>query len=228
MPLRGPQLAYYMKKRDPELYRKAKELKEMYGVTWDEAFAILRGEKKPPTATITTGSELQVTVNDVVKRVEALERRVSELGKLYTDLVATSTKLNSAVNMLSAGLDRRFRFKEYYCVFIDDEGYCKAFYWTTPLKDYKMKEVVESGKKGYYVNVKIHRWFCALCPRYAPKYLAESLDDLRSRQGALELELESLKAQVAQLQQTISQKSVSESLEKIRESLERLERELKF
>jgi hypothetical protein len=37
-----------MKRRNPELYRKAKELKERYGVTWDYAFAILRGEREPP------------------------------------------------------------------------------------------------------------------------------------------------------------------------------------
>jgi hypothetical protein len=35
-------LAYYLKKRNPELYRKAREIKERYNVTWDEAFAILK------------------------------------------------------------------------------------------------------------------------------------------------------------------------------------------
>jgi hypothetical protein len=72
LPLRGPQLAYYLKKRNPELYQKAREIKERYNVTWDEAFAILRGEKKPPQVA-TTGSETQVILNDVVKRVVKLQ-----------------------------------------------------------------------------------------------------------------------------------------------------------
>lgn len=79
--MRGPQLAYYLKKRNPELYRKAKEIKERYNVTWDEAFAILRGEKKPPQAAV-TGSETHVTLNDVVKRVESIEKRVSEISEV--------------------------------------------------------------------------------------------------------------------------------------------------
>jgi hypothetical protein len=94
MPLRGPQLAYYLKKRNPELYRKAREIKERYNVTWDEAFAILRGEKKPPTQAIATGSELQTTFCEIVKRVESLEKRVSELEKLYTNFIASSARLN--------------------------------------------------------------------------------------------------------------------------------------
>jgi len=220
MPLRGPQLAYYMKKRNPGLYQKARELKERYGVTWDEAFAILRGEKPLPTQASSTGSGVQSTLDEVIRRVEALEKRVSELGKFYTDLMATNTRLNSVVNMLSVGLDRRFRFKEYYCVSMDDEGYCKAFYWRSPLKGYKMKEVVEGGERRYYVNVKEHKWVCALCPRYTLKHLVDSLDSLKLR-------LEVLESQVEQLQQAMAQESGGE-LEKLRGSLERLRRELKL
>jgi hypothetical protein len=44
-PLKGPQLAYYLKKRNLELYQKAKEIKNRYNITCDDAFAILRGEK---------------------------------------------------------------------------------------------------------------------------------------------------------------------------------------
>jgi hypothetical protein len=48
MPLKGPQLAYYLKKRDPELYEKAKTIKETYGLTWDTAIKIARGELPEP------------------------------------------------------------------------------------------------------------------------------------------------------------------------------------
>jgi CTP-dependent riboflavin kinase len=66
--------------------------------------------------------------------------------------------------MFSIGLDRRFKFKEYYCVSMDDEGYRKAFYWRVPLKGYEVEEVVEGGEGRYYVNVKEYKWVCALCP----------------------------------------------------------------
>ena len=54
-------------------------MKERYGVTWDYAFAILRVEREPPPQATAAGGETQVS--DVVKRVEALEKRVGELGK---------------------------------------------------------------------------------------------------------------------------------------------------
>jgi hypothetical protein len=218
VPLKGPQLAYYMKRRNPELYRKAKELKERYGVTWDYAFAILRGEREPPPQAIATGGEIQVS--DVVKRVEALEKRVGELGKHYTNLLANSIRLSAIVNMLSMGLDRRFNFEEYRCTYMDGEGYCKLFYWAAPLKDYETKEVVESGEKRYYMNVKVHRWVCALCPKYTPKHLAETLSNLRTR-------LDLLESEIAQLKQSVTVQSTT-SGEKLRETLERLRRELKL
>jgi len=210
MPLRGPQLAYYMKKRNPELYRKARELKERYGATWDEAFAILRGEKPLPTQATATGSEVQSTLDEVVRRVEALENVVSGLRSSYTNLLTNNLRLNSIANMLSMGLDRRFKFKEYYCVFMDGEGYCKCFYWTAPLKDCKMREVVEDGEKRYYINVKVHRWVCALCPNYIPKYLGDMLSNLQKSLDDLRIYIESLESQISQLQESISKGSLGE------------------
>jgi Mg2+ and Co2+ transporter CorA len=220
-PLRGPQLAYYLKKRNPELYQRAKEVKEKYNVTWNEAFAILRGEKRPPAQAVAIDSDIQLTINSVVKRVESLEKRVSELEKLYTNLIATSTKLNTIVDMLSIGLNVRFYFEKYRCIYMDDDGYCKAFYWTAPLKDYKMREVFEEGEKRYYINVKEHMWICALCPKYTSK----NLDNLKAKVEALELRLESLENQLAQLQQAIAQQSdreLREASERPKRLLERL------
>jgi len=176
--LRGPQLAYYLKKRNPELYRKAKEIKERYNVTWDEAFAILRGEKKPPQVAV-TGSETHVTLNDVVKRVESIEKRVSEISEV--------------IYFLEWNLDKRFQFDDYRCVYIDDDGYCRVFYLVKPLKGFRLREVVEGDEKRYYINVKEHKWVCALCPRYVPKYITEVL-------GKLEFRLSYLEAQVKKQQ----------------------------
>jgi hypothetical protein len=57
MPLRSTQLAYCLKKRNPELYKRVREVKDRYNVTWDEALAILRGEKKLSIQMLATGSE---------------------------------------------------------------------------------------------------------------------------------------------------------------------------
>jgi hypothetical protein len=195
LPLRGSQLAYYLKKRNPELYQRAKEIKDRYNVTWDEAFAILRGEKKPPQVA-TTGGELQI--NDVVKKVESLEKRVSEFGKVF--------------ELIDIGLGTRLRFNEYNCIYMDSKGYCKWFYWTSPLEGFDMIEVVEKGVKRYHLNVKKYPWFCLPCPKYTPKYLAETLNNLKTR-------LETLESQVTQLQQVITRQSYDE---RIREALERL------
>jgi hypothetical protein len=205
MPLRGPQLAYYLKKRNPELYRKVKEVKDRYNVTWDEAFAILKGEKKPPTQVVATGSEIQIS--DVVKRVESLEKRVGEFGKVF--------------ELIDIGLKTRLRYNKYDCVYMDSKGYCKMFYWTSPLEGLEMIEVVEGGEKRYYLNVKKSSWFCLPCPRYRPKYWAEFLKDLVTW-------VESLEARVAHLEQATTQRSISSELEKVRESLEKLRKELKF
>jgi chaperonin cofactor prefoldin len=200
MPLRGPQLAYYLKKRNPELYQKAKEIKEKYSVTWDEAFAILKSEKPLPAQAAVIGSEIRSTINDVVKRVEALEKRIKELDEV--------------IYFLEWSLSRRFRFEEYRCMYMDGDGYCTTFYLMEPMKGFRLREVVEKGKRVYYLSVEMHRYVCALCPRYTPKHLAETLNSLKTR-------VEALETQVAQLQQAITRQSYDE---KIREALERLKR----
>ena len=180
------------------LYQKARELKERYWVTWDDVLAILRGAKRPPTQVVDTGSGVQSTLDDVVGRVKSLEKKVGELEKHYTDLTATNTRLNSVVNMLGIGLDRRFSFRENRCVCIDGDGFRKAFYWRGPLKGYKMKKVVEGSEERYYINVKEYKWVCDPCPRYIPKHFVDTLEHLKLR-------LELLESQAGQLQQVVSQ-----------------------
>jgi chaperonin cofactor prefoldin len=152
-----------------------------------------------PGTSALSGSETQVILNDVVKRVESLEKRVSEFGKVF--------------ELINISLGTRLRFSEYNCIYIDSKGYCKWFYWNTPLKDFEVFEVVEKGVKRYYLNVKKYPWFCLPCPKYTPKYLAETLGSLKTR-------LETLESQVSQLQQAVSQQSDKE----LREALERLKR----
>jgi hypothetical protein len=62
-----------------------------------------------------------------------------------------------------------------------------------PSKGFRLGEVVEGDEKRYYINVKEHKWVCALCPRYVPKYITEVL-------GKLELRLNYLEAQVKKQQ----------------------------
>lgn len=76
---------------------------------------------------IATGNETQAALSDVIKRIEALERRVSELKKPYTSLLTNGIRLSAIVSMLSIDLDRRFASKNYQCVYMDSEGFAKAF-----------------------------------------------------------------------------------------------------
>jgi hypothetical protein len=118
MPLRGPQLAYYVKKRNPELYRKAREVKDRYNVTWDEAFAILRGEKKPPTQATVAGSEIRFAINDVVKRVDALEKRVDDFNK-----VVKSIDVGLKMGLKFSGYDCDFKFLNESLLYVNIRAY---------------------------------------------------------------------------------------------------------
>ena len=65
MPMKGWQLAYYLKKKNPELYVKAKEIKEMLDCTWDTAIKLATLDKEE--------------MAQVIRRLEYLEGRLNHL-----------------------------------------------------------------------------------------------------------------------------------------------------
>jgi len=69
-------------------------------------------------------------------------------------------------------------------------------YFKMPVEWLKLREVVVKGKRGYYINVREHRRMCALCPTYTSKHFAETLDNLRAKEEALELRLKFLESQI--------------------------------
>jgi len=77
MPLRGAQLAFYLKKRNPELYEKAKKIKEDYNLTWDAAIAIAKGEAPPPAPS---------KVEEIVKALEELRTKVESVENSFKNL----------------------------------------------------------------------------------------------------------------------------------------------
>ena len=167
MPLRGSKLAYYLKKRDPELYERARDVKERYNLPWDEAIAIARGERPPP--------------GDLESRVKLLEdevRRLREELDRHEEIQAERFE-SPMVFMLLALHEHRFK-DDMRCVYLDDEGYCTQLLHTSkPIFEDGVKEVYVDGRKYYIVQVcnpeegyfpdELTGWLCAFCPNYRPR-----------------------------------------------------------
>jgi hypothetical protein len=88
----------------------------------------LKGEKPLPPQATATGSEIQSSISNIVRRVEFLEKRVNEIGKV--------------LSLLEKGLDRRFCFEDYRCIYMDGDGYCTAFYFKMPVEGFMLREVI--------------------------------------------------------------------------------------
>jgi len=154
MPLKGSKLAYYLKKRDPELYEKARRVKELYNLTWDAAIAIARGKQPPPPP-----SKLEELINSIEgirARVDAVEsslKKLSDLELRVRGLEKRVEVLEGILNELNIGLSRRFRL-EYRCVHMDSEGYCIQWFWRERVEGFEVKK---AGEERYIVNVLKHK-----------------------------------------------------------------------
>jgi hypothetical protein len=137
MPLKGPQLAYYLKRRDPELYSRAREVKERYGLTWDAAIAIAKGEAPPPPPS----------------KVEEL---LEELGEVKARL----EELEGQAAFMRAAAERRLRT----CRWVDEEGYCRAWLCRERVEGLEMRMHELEGL--YALRVRSYPVLCATCPFY--------------------------------------------------------------
>ena len=157
--LRGSKLAYYLKKRYPELYQRVREVKERYGVTWNAAAAIVFGGLSEPNASTTNTSS---SVDAVAKSVEELKVAVNQLRSSLQDL-------QSAVKLLEWSILPRFTVDRFRCVYIDADGYCTLRDLSSPVPGLKLKEVETPSGKRYRINVYEHKLICAFCPFYKPR-----------------------------------------------------------
>jgi len=73
--MKGYQIAYILKKRNPQLYERAKTIKETYKLKWDEAIRIAKGEIPEP-----------MTLEDLIKRLEALEEAIKTINDVKSTL----------------------------------------------------------------------------------------------------------------------------------------------
>lgn len=73
--MKGYQIAYILKKRNPQLYERAKTIKENYKLKWDEAIRIAKGEIPEP-----------MTLEDLTKRLEALEEAIKTINEVKSTL----------------------------------------------------------------------------------------------------------------------------------------------
>lgn len=153
--LRGSKLAYYLKKRYPELYQRVREVKERYGVTWDTAAAIAFGVLPEPSTT--SGG-----VNAIAKSVEDLKAAVNELRTSLQDL-------QTAIKLLEWSIAPRFIVDRFRCAYIDDDGYCTSRDLPAPVPGLRLKEVETPSGKRYRINVYEHKLICSFCPFYKPR-----------------------------------------------------------
>jgi hypothetical protein len=171
MPLRGPQLAYYLKKRNPDLYAKAREIKEKYGVSWNIAIAIAKGEL-PPLPPVKT-EDFSHSIRDLserISRVEALVERlepgvasgVEELKKTIEEAYRRALRIESELALLE--LSGRERANT--CRWISEDGYCTKWALRGVLPGWRVKEENIRGVKIYRVSVKEHPLLCLGCLSY--------------------------------------------------------------
>ena len=157
--LRGSKLAYYLKKRYPELYQRVREVKERYGVTWDTAASIVFGVlPEPCTSSTSTSSSVDV----VVKSVEDLKAAVD-------DLRSSIQNIQIAISLLEWSILPRFIVDKFRCVYIDDDGFCTLRDFSLPVPGLKLKEVETPSGKRYRIDVYMHKLICAFCPFYKPR-----------------------------------------------------------
>jgi len=170
LPLRGAKLAYYLKKRDPELYEKARKVKELYNLTWDAAIAIARGEAPPPAPSKVEelARALEELKADFEAKVKSDRDFLKELGECLNKLEARVKELEGVLYELRIGLSRRFK-DNYLCVHVDREGYCTEWFYYGRIEGFVMKEDTVKGRKVYKINVLKHKLVCALCPSYRPR-----------------------------------------------------------
>jgi hypothetical protein len=158
--LRGSKLAYYLKKRYPEVYQRVREVRDRYGVTWDTAAAIASGVLPEPCSSTTSTSSS--TGSAVARSVEELKAAVNELRASLQDL-------QIAVKLLEWGISPRFTVDKLKCAYIDDDGYCTSRDLPAPVAGLRLKVVETPSGKRYRIDVYMHKLICALCPFYKPR-----------------------------------------------------------
>lgn len=172
MIVKGPQLAYYLKRRNPELYERAKKLKETYDITWKTAIEIATG-KKPPID--------EVKLNNIEGRIKKIEEKLNEYSSIMSELdkFLNSMKefkdswgriedwMRSLLRMkkiLQIGLMLKFGGRE--CEYMDGEGYCTRLTSPERIEGLSMRNV--GGR--WFLNVREENMLlCAFCPQYKQK-----------------------------------------------------------
>jgi chromosome segregation ATPase len=106
VPVPASQKAYLLKKRKPELYAKAKEVKEKYNLKWADALAIVKGLKPPPTQEL---KKLEIQIAELKKEKERLE---DEIRRLETKKLSLENKVGKFEKDLER-LEAKFRKVEW-------------------------------------------------------------------------------------------------------------------
>jgi hypothetical protein len=138
--LKGYQIAYILKRKDPKLYDKARTIKEAYGLKWEEAIKIAKGEIPEP-----------MTLNDLTKRIEDLENQIKTIREALDDVKVT------------------LKYRIETCKHVDQEGYCTKYNWIGKKEHWKVREDIVKGELVYHVKVTENRFLCLGCPYFSPR-----------------------------------------------------------
>jgi len=120
--------------------------------------------------------ELRERVEDVAKSIGRLESKLKSVDSKLAEV-------GGVLEWLERSLDRRFREdSSEVCTHMDRDGYCVYWTWKSPVKGWSMKKLGDR----YALNVKAHRWVCALCPSFTTKDLKDAVESVKALWEAFE------------------------------------------
>jgi len=129
-----------------ELYEQGytyREIAKILRISVRDISRILRREERKDEI-----DEIKERLNKLEEVVKKIEEGIKKLGD-FSDLVLIKV---SALR----------RVDKYPCIHIDEDGYCKGWFWRKKILGLDMKE--EDSK--YYINVRKHPLICVACPKY--------------------------------------------------------------
>lgn len=141
--MKGYQIAYILKRKDPKLYEEARKIKEAYGLKWEEAIKIAKGEIPEP-----------LKLNEISRKLADLENEIKTIKEDFEDIKVT------------------LKFKVEKCKYVDDEGYCTKYPWIGKRDNWKVREDIVRGRLVYHVKVAENRFLCLGCPYFKLKKFA--------------------------------------------------------
>jgi len=165
-----------------------REIAREIGCSTYTVWKIIKGSKHEKVREETRSTE----VDELVKKIRELEVRIEKIEEGFRMIKEISEELSNTIKELLSNIVKGFSGLSYLianlkllmiggelriregglCIHVDEKGYCSYWFWRKKLEGYDMKEVIESGERRYYLNVKKHYSICITCPYYRPRTIS--------------------------------------------------------